>query len=140
MLSDAFDVDDNGEVVEPLSVNLPTVPIIQQTEDEDLDIQAQSDIDYTRQNLYQMVEFGKDALKNALAMVQQAESPRAVEAFATLLKSLADANKQIVEVQKDKQQIKQKVTKQNNPQVTNNALFVGSTAELAKMLKGMTNG
>lgn len=135
-LSDSLGITDVPMVP---TANLPDVPMIIKEDDTELDIQTTDDVNYARQNIYQFVEFGKSALQSALALTQQSESARTVEAFATLLKSVADVNKQLVDVQEQKSRIRKGVGKETTV-TTNNALFCGSTAELALMLKGLKDG
>ena len=96
------------------------------------------EIDYkhTRKNLYNLLELGEDALLNALDVAKQSESARSYEVVGALLKNLSDINHQLMDLSEKTKKIteplKGDVTTGN---VTNNAIFVGSTAELSKFLK-----
>ena len=99
-------------------------------EDETVD----TDIDYARENLYKIVESGNDALETLLNVAKASESPRAFEVVQQFIKTMADANKDLVELQRKKKLLKGDVEKAKE---IHNNLFVGSTAELQKMIKEM---
>ena len=92
------------------------------------------DIAYARDNLYKIVESGNDALETLLNVAKASESPRAFEVVQQFIKTMADANKDLVELQRKKKLLKADVEKARD---IHNNLFVGSTAELQKMIKGM---
>ena len=101
------------------------------------------DYDTARNNLYNLLNQGKDALFHALEIAKQSEHPRAFEVVGNLMKQLADTNEQLLALSERK--IKLDAPKQQegqpNKQVTNNnAIFVGSTSELSKMLNNMNKG
>lgn len=87
---------------------------------------------YTKSNLHTVIDRGTEALEEMLMIAKQSEQPRAFEVVSGLIKTIADANKDLLELKN-----KQKTLKGEKAasKVTNNALFVGSTAELQKMLK-----
>ena len=92
------------------------------------------DYDYTRGNLYSIIEKGQEALNGVLELAQESEQPRAYEVAGQLIKSVSDATDKLMDLQKKLKDVEEdKVVK--GPSTVNNALFVGSTAELAKMLK-----
>ena len=93
-----------------------------------------TDIDYARENLYKIVESGNDALETLLNVAKASESPRAFEVVQQFIKTMADANKDLVELQRKKKLLKGDVEKAKE---IHNNLFVGSTAELQKMIKEM---
>lgn len=97
----------------------------------------EQDLEKTRSNLFNLLQKGEDALDGILAVAQQSESPRCYEVFSSLLKNLADINHQILDIHKKKSDLIKQPTKQNEstPQVINNSLFIGSTAELQNLLK-----
>ncbi len=92
------------------------------------------DYDYTRGNLYSLIEKGQEAINGILELAQESEMPRAYEVAGQLIKNVADATDKLMDLQKKLKDIEEeKVGK--SPTTVNNALFVGSTAELAKLLK-----
>jgi len=95
------------------------------------------DYDYTRGNLYSLIEKGQEAINGILELAQESEMPRAYEVAGQLIKNVADATDKLMDLQKKLKDIEEeKVGK--GPTTVNNALFVGSTAELAKLLKQQT--
>ena len=88
---------------------------------------------YTRGNLYSLIEKGQEAIDGILGLAQESEMPRAYEVAGQLIKSVADATDKLMELQKKLKDIEE--NKPKGPTTVNNALFVGSTAELAKFLK-----
>ena len=127
-LNDTFNTDDSvevdsivkaGEVIKPTDVN--------------------KDYDYTRGNLYSLIEKGQEAINGIMEVAGETASPRAYEVAGQLIKSVADTTDKLADLHKKIKDIEEDNSKtQGN--VTNNALFVGSTAELQKMLKdGMLN-
>ena len=97
------------------------------TEDEDND-----DFKYSRENLYHLIERGQDALDGILQVAKETDHPRAYEVAGQLLKTNADNAEKLVNLQTTKK----KVTEVSGPKNVTNALFVGSTAELQKLIKG----
>ena len=104
----------------------PLVPRTQ-TEDEDND-----DFKYSRENLYHLIERGQDALDGILQVAKETDHPRAYEVAGQLLKTNADNAEKLVNLQTTKK----KVAEVSGPKNVTNALFVGSTAELQKLIKG----
>jgi hypothetical protein len=94
------------------------------------------DYDYTRGNLYSLIEKGQEAINGILELAQESEMPRAYEVAGQLIKNVADATDKLMDLQKKLKDIGEE--KQKGPTTVNNALFVGSTAELAKLLKQQT--
>ena len=91
--------------------------------------------EYSRAQLYSLVEKGQEAVDGALDVAQQSDSARAYEVAGQLIKHVADTADKLVDLQKKMKEIDEVNTKQNTTNVTNNSLFVGSTSELQKMLK-----
>jgi len=109
---------------------LPAVTI---TSEEEKD----TDFRYARENMYHIIERGRDAMDELLEIAKAEESPRAFEVFGQLLKNMTDTQEKLMELHRKKQIIendgeRQEVTKAQN---VTNALFVGSTAELLKLVK-----
>ena len=92
------------------------------------------DYEYTRGNLYSIIEKGQEAINGILELAQESEMPRAYEVAGQLIKSVSDATDKLMDLQK-KLKVVEEETKQKGPSTVNNALFVGSTAELQKLLK-----
>ena len=97
------------------------------------------DYDYTRGNLYSLIEKGQEAINGIMEVAGETASPRAYEVAGQLIKSVADTTDKLADLHKKVKDIEADNPKTQNT-VTNNALFVGSTTELSKMLKdGMLN-
>ena len=93
------------------------------------------DYEYTRGNLYSIIEKGQEAINGILELAQESEMPRAYEVAGQLIKSVSDATDKLMDLQKKLKDVNEEKEKTTN--VTNNALFVGSTADLQKMLKNI---
>jgi hypothetical protein len=95
-----------------------------------------TDYRYARENLYDIIENGSHALHELVEIAKSSEHPRAFEVVASLMKTLTDANKDLLEVQAKVKKLKQEENSTSRgPNNVTNALFVGSTAELQNMLK-----
>jgi len=99
-----------------------------------------TDFRYARENLYHIIERGRDAMDELLEIAKAEESPRAFEVFGQLLKNMTDTQEKLMELHQKKQKLendgeRQEVTKAQN---VTNALFVGSTADLLKLVKRET--
>ena len=127
-LNDTFNTDDSVEV-----------DSIVKTEDVIKPTDVNKDYDYTRGYLYSLIEKGQEAINGIMEVAGETASPRAYEVAGQLIKSVADTTDKLADLHKKIKDIEEDNSKtQGN--VTNNALFVGSTAELQKMLKdGMLN-
>ena len=95
---------------------------------------AEKDYQYARDNLKGIIENGNMALQELTSIASTSESPRAFEVVAQMVKNLADVNKDLLEIQKKLKVLKD--GEQKDPKNVTNALFVGSTAELQKIIKG----
>ena len=127
-LNDTFNTDDSVEV----DAIVKTDGVIKPND-------VNKDYDYTRGNLYSLIEKGQEAINGIMEVAGETASPRAYEVAGQLIKSVADTTDKLADLHKKVKDIEDDNSKtQGN--VTNNALFVGSTAELQKMLKdGMLN-
>ena len=95
---------------------------------------VEKDYKYTRGQLYSLIEKGQEAINGIMEVAGESASPRAYEVAGQLIKTVADSTDKLMDLQKKMKDIDEDSTKtQNN--VTNNALFVGSTSELSKLLK-----
>ena len=115
------------DVVETSTSNV-TLPEIKVPKEVD------NDYEYQRRNFYQLVERGQDAIDGILELAKESEHPRSYEVAGQLIKNVADVTEKLGELQLKMQKLKE--VPNNAPKNVTNALFVGSTAELQKMLKG----
>ena len=125
-----------GEEPPKNEVQVLNVPVANNDDNENNDFQ------YARENLYHIIERGRDAMDELLEIAKSEESPRAFEVFGQLLKNMTDSQEKLMELHQKKQKLKndgerQEVTKAQN---VTNALFVGSTADLLKLVKKETKG
>lgn len=137
-LNDAFDLEPvetiNGEVI-------TTTGEIIVPEHNTNDEKVEYDYETTRGNLHSLLAQGQDALMHALSIAKSSEHPRAFEVVGGLMKQLSDINSQLLDLSEKRQKLLEKNKPvEQNPQVTNNAFFVGSTSELNRMLKDMSKG
>ena len=101
----------------------------------------ESDYDTTRNNLRILLHQGQEALQKSLDVAMQSEHPRAFEVVGNLMKQLAEVNQQLMDLHQQKQKLDEPSKAEKAKQVTNNnAIFVGSTAELNKLIKNMAKG
>ena len=114
--------------VEP--VTKPNIPKVKSKEDD-----LEKDYEYTRGELYSLIDQGQEAVRGALEVAQESGHPRAYEVAGQLIKHVGDVADKLMALQKDKKNVKEESAKKV---VTNNSLFVGSTADLQKMLKQAT--
>jgi hypothetical protein len=139
------------KIDDKLSEVFDTVKIEKKTEVEVLDstgnvmspVNEKIEDDYTvaRNNLRVLLQQGQVALTDALEVAKQSEHPRAFEVVGNLMKQLADVNQQLMDLHQQKQKLDAPGKAEASKQVTNNnAIFVGSTAELNKLIKNMTKG
>lgn len=127
-LNETFNVQ--GEVV-PSSEN----GVVEKIEKISVEIDdIKKDYQYTRGNLYSIIEKGQEAINGILELAQETEMPRAYEVAGQLIKNVADATEKLMDLQKKLKDIETD-SPSKGPTTVNNALFVGSTAELAKLLK-----
>ena len=126
-LDDAFNLSPTEVVVEkPESVGIQKPPRLTQDD-------ITKDYEYTRGNLYSIIEKGQEAINGILELAQESEMPRAYEVAGQLIKSVSDATDKLMDLQKKLKDVEEESSRK--PTTVNNALFVGSTAELQKLLK-----
>ena len=130
-LNDAFNV--SGDIIPTESTE---VGISKPERHERNDIEK--DYEYTRGNLYSIIEKGQEAINGILELAQESEMPRAYEVAGQLIKSVSDATDKLMDLQKKLKDVEEE-KQSKGPNTVNNALFVGSTAELAKLLKNGVN-
>ena len=124
IINDALGVKDKE-----LIKSEPKKVIPRPKEDEDID----SDYKYQRENFYNLIERGQDAVEGILELAQESEHPRAYEVAGNQIRQVADVTEKLVDLQTKMKKLKEVPNK--GPNNVTNALFVGSTAELQKMLK-----
>ena len=129
-LNDTFNVAD--DVVETEIVKKSPDKIAKPTSDD-----VRKDYDYTRGNLYSIIEKGQEAINGILELAQESEMPRAYEVAGQLIKNVADATDKLMDRQKKLKEVNEE-EKVKGPSTVNNALFVGSTSELSKLLKAQS--
>ena len=94
---------------------------------------VEKDYEYQRQNFYNLVERGSDAIEGILELAKESDHPRAYEVAGTLIKQIADVTEKLGDLQEKMKKLKE--VPSNAPKNVTNALFVGSTKELQSMLK-----
>ena len=104
---------------------------------DNIDETVDNDFKYARENLYNIIERGSDALNTLVDVANQSQHPRAFEVVGQLVKTLSDTNEDLLELQKKVKVIKKDIPDQ--PQNVTNALFVGNTSELQKMINKRNN-
>tara|TARA_R110002012_G_scaffold286943_1_gene478916 strand:- start:111 stop:527 length:417 start_codon:yes stop_codon:yes gene_type:complete len=125
-LEDTFDVaSDIVEATKEVKISKP--PLDREKTD------VKKDYEYTRGNLYSIIEKGQEAINGILELAQESEMPRAYEVAGQLIKSVSDATDKLMDLQKKLKDVEEDT--QKGPTNVTNALFVGSTADLTKMLK-----
>ena len=133
-LSEVFDVQPIHEVANARVIDAATGEIVQTSSDK-----IEQDYDKARSNIHDLLAKGHEALANALEVAKQSEHPRAFEVVGNLVKQLTDVNQQLIDLHQQKAKLD--TPKDGEKKVTNNnAIFVGSTAELTKMIKSMNKG
>ena len=127
-LDDTFNVSSSEVVVDkPASVGIQKPPRLTQDD-------ITKDYEYTRGNLYSIIEKGQEAINGILELAQESEMPRAYEVAGQLIKSVSDATDKLMDLQKKLKDVEEEKVAKGPSNVTN-ALFVGSTADLAKLIK-----
>ena len=130
-LDDTFNITptevevDQTEVKEPVGIQKPD----RLTKDD-----IEKDYEYTRGNLYSIIEKGQEAINGILELAQDSEMPRAYEVAGQLIKSVSDATDKLMDLQKKLKDVNEESVAKGPTNVTN-ALFVGSTTDLQKMLR-----
>ena len=120
---------------EALNIEVSRTPKISNVKKEDIsDNDITKDYDSTRANLYSLIEKGQETLNGIMELAGDSASPRAFEVAGQIIKSVADTTDKLMDLQKKVKEVEEEKSKTTN-NVTNNALFVGSTSELSKMLK-----
>jgi hypothetical protein len=126
-LNETFNVD--GEIV-PVEAESVSEKIEKYASDAN---DIKKDYEYARGNLYSLVEKGQEAINGMLELAQESEMPRAYEVLGQLIKTTTETTEKLMALHKIKKDVEEDAPK--GPTTVNNALFVGSTTELAKLLK-----
>ena len=132
-------LDEALGVLDPVEQELKgaiTKVIVKRPSDDFEDVDA--DYKYQRENFYNLVERGQDAIEGILEIAKESEHPRTYEVAGNLIKQVAEVTEKLGELQEKMKRLKE--VPNSAPKNVTNALFVGSTAELQKMLKGKTDG
>ena len=132
-LSEVFDV-------EPLKeVRQEKLPVVQQSyNDPDLKQDLTDAYQQSKENLQGIIDQGKEAMEEILQIAKVGQHPRAFEVYGTILKNMVDANKELLAIQKQMREMDENAKKASSGNGTqiDKAIFVGSTSELSKLLKG----
>lgn len=128
-MSDKKDPISDSLGIEPMSTPAKITSVLPAIKAE-----TNNDYEYARKNLYDIIEKGSHALEDIIDIAKQSESPRAFEVVTNLIKTMTEANKDLLELAKSQKEL-QKEDPQNDGKTINNNLFVGSTSELLKMIK-----
>ena len=130
-LNETFNVDSEIVSLPEKETHIEKIDSLKSTTDD-----IKKDYEYTRGNLYSLIEKGQEAINGILELAQESEMPRAYEVAGQLIKNVADATDKLMELQKKLKDVEEEKVK--GPTNVTNALFVGSTAELSKLLKQQT--
>ena len=128
-------IDEALGAVELAKVETPERKVIPRPQDND---DIENDYKYQRENFYNLVERGTDAIDGILEIARESEHPRTYEVAGNLIKQVAEVTEKLGELQEKMKRLKE--VPSNAPKNVTNALYVGSTAELQKLLKGKKNG
>lgn len=124
-------IDEALNIESSIVESKPIKPVPPKVEKDDV----KKDYEYTRANLYSLVEKGQEAINGIMELAGESASPRAYEVAGQLIKSVADTTDKLADLQKKLKDLEEDNSKSGPNSVTNNAVFVGSTTELQKLLK-----
>lgn len=124
-INDVLDVTSTEIVAKPVTSVIKKDTVIDDTDD---------DYEYARNNLKGLIENGKEVMQNIMFVAKESESPRSYEVVGQLIKTLAETNKDLLDLAKKSKELKQEKEPKSGETNITNALFVGSTAELQKLL------
>jgi hypothetical protein len=125
-LNESFNISNDIVEIEKIENITKVEPI----KDDDI----KKDYEYTRANLYSLIEKGQEAINGIMELAGEGGSPRAYEVAGQLIKNVGDVTDKLIDLQKKLKDVEEENTRTTN-NVTNNAVFVGSTSELSKLLK-----
>jgi hypothetical protein len=118
-----------SSIVEVENTKSEIIPSLNEKQDD-----IKKDYEYTRANLYSLIEKGQEAINGIMELAGESDSPRAYEVAGQLIKSVGDVTDKLIDLQKKLKDVEEDTVKTTN-NVTNNAVFVGSTSELSKLPK-----
>lgn len=132
-IGDNFDnlntaLDSNFEH-KPITKKIDSIPAAQNTEEK-----IELDYSLVRKNLYELIDDGKDAIRHILSVAKAGDSPRAYEVVSQMLKTVAEMNKDVLEVHDKVKKIKEDKFNLTQKNTTNNTFYVGSTSELQDLI------
>jgi hypothetical protein len=133
------------KISDALEIEAEIIPIEQELITKDIspveNTATNDDYEYARENLKNIIEKGRDAIDGIMILAKEGESPRAYEVVGQLMKNMVDANKDLLELQKKVNEIEngKSSSSKTTQNITNNALFVGSSKDLQALLKDMKN-
>ena len=127
------EIDKALGVVEDIEINPIVEKKVNPIQVSNNDADMENDYVYQRQNFYNLVERGSDAIEGILELARESDAPRAYEVAGNLIKQVAEVTEKLGDLQEKMKRLKE--VPSNAPKNVTNALFVGSTAELQKMLK-----
>jgi len=131
-MKDSYEsIDKALEIESSIVESKPIKPIPPKVDKDDIT----KDYEYTRANLYSLIEKGQEAINGIMELAGESASPRAYEVAGQLIKSVADTTDKLADLQKKLKDLEEDNISKGPNSVTNNALFVGSTSELSKLLK-----
>lgn len=136
-VDEIFNLDPFSDPINDTQTNKKTLPVVQSTpmDGADLEGDLKSAYDQTRDNLQDLISQGMDAMEEMLHIAKEGQHPRAFEVYGTLLKNVVDANKELLNVQKQMREM-ENAGKKAGPTNIDKAVFVGTPSELNKLLKG----
>jgi hypothetical protein len=126
-----------AEIFDVVPVEKPNLPVAKQTPStEGLEIDLDADYLESRQTYKELIEKGNQAIDHLLAIASETEHPRAFEVVATLIKNTTEANEKLLTMQKMMREMKGMKSNDQSKVSVDKAIFIGSTAELSKLIKG----
>ena len=128
-LDEALNIESSIVEVEKSSTSIDIPTDISSSRSDDI----KKDYEYSRANLYSLIEKGQEAINGIMELAGEGGSPRAYEVAGQLIKSVGDVADKLIDLQKKVKEVEEDASKTTN--VTNNAVFIGSTSELSKLLK-----
>lgn len=135
-MEEIFNIDPFSDSINDERTNTKTLPSVVeiQSESSDLEGDLKSAYDQTRDNLQDLISQGMEAMEDMLQIAKEGQHPRAFEVYGSLLKNVVDANKELLNVQKQMREM-ENAGKKSGPTNIDKAVFIGTPSELNKMLK-----
>ena len=133
-MAEIFDVTPTVKVEE--KETLPAVTPTPESRTQELEQDLTDAYEQSKENLQEFIDNGKEALEELIQIAKAGQHPRAFEVYATLLKNMVDANKELLATQKQMREMDVNAKKDKAGTTIDKAIFVGSTNDLSKLLKG----